>query len=264
MGFFNVYSMRYSFVADHFAYQAVAIAAAGVVCGAASLLPASKPGVKRAGAGAVAAVILLSGVASFRQAHAFENAETLWRHTLAKNPDCFMCHTNYGFWLSGQGRGDEAVGHFEQSLRIRPDNVPTLLNLAKIEEDRGRFDAAAARLRTALALDAADTTVLINLATVETKAGRLDEAVATYREALRLGSPADYLAHNGLGVALARKGDLPAPSLNSRPRSARTRTTLPPVRTSRSSSPPPARGIESRGEPQRGARSIRTISEFSR
>ena len=39
MGFFNVYSMRYSFVADHFAYQAVAVAAAGVVCGVASLLP---------------------------------------------------------------------------------------------------------------------------------------------------------------------------------------------------------------------------------
>lgn len=208
MGFFNVYSMRYSFVADHFAYQAVAIAAAGVVCGAASLLPASKPGVKRVGAGALSAVIVLAGVASSRQAHAFENAETLWRHTLAKNPDCFICHTNYGFWLSGQGRGDEAVGHFDQSLRIRPDNVPTLLNLAKIEEDRGRFDAAAGRLRAALALDAADTTVLINLGTVETKGGHLDEAVATYREALRLGSPADYLAHNGLAVALARKGDL--------------------------------------------------------
>ena len=209
MGFFNVYSMRYSFVADHFAYQAVAIAAAGLVCGVASHLPTSKPGATRAAAGAALAVIVLAGVASFRQAHAFENAETLWRHTLAKNPDCFMCHTNYGFWLSGQGRADEAVGHFEHSLRIRPDNVPTLLNLAKIEEDRGRFDAAAGRLRTALAIDAADTTVLINLATVETKAGRLDDAIARYREVLRIGSPDAHLVHNGLGVALARKGDLP-------------------------------------------------------
>ena len=37
MGFFNVYAMRYSWVADHFAYQAVAIAAACVACGIATL-----------------------------------------------------------------------------------------------------------------------------------------------------------------------------------------------------------------------------------
>ena len=208
MGFFNVYAMRYSYVADHFAYQAVAVAAAGLVCGLASLLASSSAAVRRAAAGAAALVLVLAGVVSSRQARAFESVETLWLDTLAKNPDCFMCHTNYGFWLSRQGRPDEAVGHFEQSLRIRPHNVPTLLNLAKIEEDRGRFDAAAARLRAALAIDAADTTVLINLGTVETKGGRFDEAVTTYREALRIGSPSDYLAHNGLAVALARKGDL--------------------------------------------------------
>ena len=44
--------------------------------------------------------------------------------------------------------------------------------------------------------------MLINLGTVSTKAGWLDEAVTSYEEALRLGSPGDYLAHNGLGVAL--------------------------------------------------------------
>jgi tetratricopeptide (TPR) repeat protein len=209
MGFFNVYAMRYSYVADHFAYQAVAVAAAGIVCGVASLLTASRLAVTRAASAAAVAVIVFFGVTASRQARVFENAETLWRDTLAKNPNCFMCHTNYGFWLSEQGRAGEAVGHFEDSLRIRPDNVPTLLNLAKIEEDRGRFDAAAGRLRAALAIDPADTTVLINLATVETKAGRLDEAVARYREVLKIGSSADYLAHNGLAVALARRGDFP-------------------------------------------------------
>ena len=206
MGFFDVYAMRYSYVADHFAYQAVAVAAAGVVCGFATLVKDVKPAVRKGLGAAAVAVIAVVGAVASRQARAFENAETLWLDTLAKNPDCFMCHTNYGFWLSGQGRVNEAVGHFEESLRIRPENVPTLLNLAKIEEDRGRFDAAAGRLRAARAIAAADTTVLINLATVETKAGRVDEAIASYEEALRIGSPDDYLAHNGLGVAMARKG----------------------------------------------------------
>jgi len=186
----------------------VAVAAAGVVCGFATLVKDVKPAVRKGLGAAAVAVIAVLGAVSSRQARAFESAETLWLDTLAKNPECFMCHTNYGYWLVNVGRADEAVSHFEESLRIRPDNVPTLLNLAKIDEDRGRFEAAAAWLRAALAIDAADTTVHINLGTVETKAGHLDEAVTTYREALRLGSPSDYLAHNGLAVALARKGDL--------------------------------------------------------
>jgi Flp pilus assembly protein TadD len=34
----------------------------------------------------------------------------------------------------------------------------------------------------------------------------VDEAIAAYREALLVGSPGDYLAHNGLGAALMRRG----------------------------------------------------------
>ncbi len=49
MGFFNVYAMRYSWVADHFAYQAVAVAAAVLVCGAASLLAPLPPLMSQAG-----------------------------------------------------------------------------------------------------------------------------------------------------------------------------------------------------------------------
>jgi Flp pilus assembly protein TadD len=41
---------------------------------------------------------------------------------------------------------------------------------------------------------------------VYTKAGRLDDAIAQFEEALRFPSPDGYLIHNGLGVALIRKG----------------------------------------------------------
>ncbi len=206
MGFFNVYAMRYSWVADHFAYQAVAVFAACAVCGASSWVVSWGAAPRRAAAAAAVAGLAVLGTLSFRQSRSFHGEETLWRDTLAKNPACFMCHTNYGNWLVENGREAEAARHFEESLSLRPDNVPTLLNLARIEEQGGRLDAAAGRLRTALRFEPADTTVLINLGTVSTKAGRLDEAVASYMEALRFGSPQDYLAHNGLGVALIRLG----------------------------------------------------------
>jgi Flp pilus assembly protein TadD len=145
-------------------------------------------------------------VLTFRHAQEFRSADTLWRNTLAKNPGCFMCHTNYGFLLYREGRVADAIDHFQASLRLEPNNVPALLNLAKIDEDRGRLDEAASELRSAAALDPANPTVLVNLGTVYTKAGRYDDAIGAYRDALRHPSPADYLAHNGLGVALIRQG----------------------------------------------------------
>jgi len=206
MGFFNVYAMRYSYVADHFAYQAVAVFAAVVVCGIAALLVGRPPTLRKtAGALGILALVVL-GVLTFRQSRVYRDQDTLWKDTLAKNPGCFMCHTNYGYSLYARGRVAEAIEHFEQSLRLKPDNVPTLLNLARVEEERGRLDEAIARLRAALDIDPTDTTVLLNLGVVYTKAGRLDDAIAQFEEALRFPSPDGYLIHNGLGVALIRKG----------------------------------------------------------
>jgi tetratricopeptide (TPR) repeat protein len=206
MGFFNVYAMRYSYVADHFAYQAVVVAAAAVICGAASLLVGRGVAVRRAATAAGAIVLVLLGTLTFRQNRVYRNEDTLWKDTLAANPDCFMCHTNYGFSLYARGRVAQAIAHFEASLRLKRDNIPALLNLAKVEEDRGRFGEAIARLRAARAIDPTDTTVLVNLGTDYTKVGQYDEAIAQYQEALRHPSPDDYLAYNGLGVALISKG----------------------------------------------------------
>ncbi len=205
MGFFNVYAMRYSYVADHFAYQAAAVAAACAAGGVATLV-GRNAALRRAAVAAGVAVLAVLGVLTFRHAQEFRTADALWRSTLARNPDCFMCHTNYGFLLYREGRVADAIDHFKTSLRLEPDNVPAFLNLAKVEEDRGRLDEAASDLRSALALEPGNPTVLVNLGTVYTKAGRYDDAIAAYRDALRHPSPDDYLAHNGLGVALIRQG----------------------------------------------------------
>jgi Tfp pilus assembly protein PilF len=205
MGFFNIYAMRYSYVADHFAYQAVAIFAACVACPIASLLTNVRPVFRQIAATAGVVGLALLGVLTHQQSRAYHSEDTLWQDTLARNPSCFMCHTNYGFSLAASGRVDEAVGHFEESLRLKPD-VTTLLNLARVEEQRGRIDAAADRLRAALKLDPNHPVVLVNLATMNTKAGRFDEAISLYQEALRHPLPDAHLALNGLGAALANQG----------------------------------------------------------
>ncbi|MEO8054929.1 MAG: tetratricopeptide repeat protein, partial [Acidobacteriota bacterium] len=206
MGFFNVYAMRYSWVADHFAYQAVAVAAASLACGAVALLQKAPVVARRAAAAVAAGILVLLGVLTSRQARIYDGEETLWKDTLSKNSSCFSCETNYGFWLVNAGRTSEAVLHFEASLRLKPDNVPALLNLGRAAEQRGSLGEAASRLRSAYAIDPSDPAVLVNLATVEVKLGRAGEAIPLYEEALRLGTADAHLAHNGLGVAFMRQG----------------------------------------------------------
>jgi tetratricopeptide (TPR) repeat protein len=206
LGFFNVYAMRYSWVADHFAYQAVAVLAVVVASGIAAALASRAPALRRAGMSGGVVVLLCLAVLSARHARTFHDEDTLWRATLAANPDCFMCHANYGYSLYLRGQVADAVEHFEESLRQKPDNIPALLNLARVEEDAGRLEEAIHHLQAALAVDPDDAGVLVNLGTVLTKSGSYDEAIARYQEALRHPSPNDYLAHNGLGVALIRQG----------------------------------------------------------
>jgi len=206
MGFFNVYAMRYSWVADHFAYQALAVFAACTVCAAASWIAPLGIAPRRIAAALGLAVLAVLASRTHAQSRSYRNEETLWRDTLERSPSCFMCETNYGNWLMEKGREVEAVPHFEKSLSLKPDNVPALLNLARIEEQGGRLDAATDHLRAALRIAPQDTTVLINLATVSTKSGRIDEAIASYEEALRLGASESPIAHNGLGAALMQRG----------------------------------------------------------
>jgi len=206
MGFFNVYAMRYSWVADHFAYQALAVFAACTVCAAASWIAPLGIAPRRIAAALGLAVLAVLASRTHAQSRSYRNEETLWRDTLERSPSCFMCETNYGNWLMEKGREAEAVPHFEKSLSLKPDNVPALLNLARIEEQGGRLDAATDHLRAALRIAPQDTTVLINLATVSTKSGRIDEAIASYEEALRLGASESPIAHNGLGAALMQRG----------------------------------------------------------
>ena len=206
MGFFNVYAMRYSWVADHFAYQAVAVGASALVCGLASVLASRATNVRRAGAALGVAAVALLGTASALQARVYRDPETLWTETLARNPGCFLCQTNYGNLLLEEGRVDEAVAHLEASLAIKPDAIPTLLDLARVDEERGDLEKAAERVREALKVDPADGEMHVHLATLYTKAGRLPEAYAEYEEALRHPGPGDYLAHNGLGAVLMQLG----------------------------------------------------------
>jgi len=191
LSFVDVYPMRYSFVADHFQY----LAGIGlIVLGAAVLnrVPRVIP----------AMLVVLLGALTWQQAGIYRNPETLWRDTLAKNPDCWMAHNNLGLLLSDQGRIEEAMQHYHQSLQINPNNDEALYNLGVALAGEGRFDEAIENYRKAIQIDPNFGDALNNLGVALADEGRFDEAIKNYHRALQI-SPDFPRALNNLAWLLA-------------------------------------------------------------
>src|SRR5213595_859160 len=117
LGFIMLFTFRYTFVADHYQYLAsigpIALASAGV----ASLAGAFK-GSRQLILGPALCVIVTLAVLTWRQSAMYGDIETLWRTTLAKNPECWMAHTNLGLVLLQKGEIDDGIAHYRSALQM--------------------------------------------------------------------------------------------------------------------------------------------------
>ena len=120
LGFFNVYPMRHSYVADHFQYLAgaglIALCVAGV---STSCRPLSAKG-RRVTFAACGVLLLTLGTLTWQQARIYRDRETLWRDTIEKNPNCAMAWHNLGGLLNQQHRLDEALAVLQPAAERFP------------------------------------------------------------------------------------------------------------------------------------------------
>lgn len=211
LGFVNVYPFIYSFVADHFQY----LASIGLIVGVAALVTRA---VQRASAApeAVMACALVIGVPltglTYLQSKQYADAETLYRATLAKNPDAWMAHINLGWVYLKEQRLELAITETREALRLKPDLPQAQNNLGTSLLGLNRFDEAIVAYREALRLKPTDQEVKFNLGLALQRAGdaqqdrgQLSEAVATYLESLQA-NPTNAETHHNLGSAYARLG----------------------------------------------------------
>jgi protein O-mannosyl-transferase len=205
LGFFNVYFFRFSFVGDHFQYLAglgpIALAAAGIIT-VLDLFKKGKPFLEPAFCGTL---LLVLGLLTWRQCEMYTNMETLWRKTLAMNPDCWMAQGNLGICFYIEGRNKEAAERFHQAIQINPNYFEAINNLGLVLADQRRFDEAIENYRRAIRINPDYYIALNNLGLALAAQGRFDEAIKNYRAALQI-SPDYYPALNGLGMALTARG----------------------------------------------------------
>jgi tetratricopeptide (TPR) repeat protein len=169
LGFFNLYPMRFSYVADHFQYHA-SIGLLALL--AAIVFRLIRNDRARVAVGSAVVVILMG--TSFARAKAFHDAETLWSDTINKSPGAWMPYANLGQLLAERGEYPDAAGALAKSLELNPDQAEAHLILGDL---------------------------LL-------KVGDDGRALTEYREAATR-RPRNFRAHESIGKVLLARGDLP-------------------------------------------------------
>ncbi len=206
VGFFNIYFFRFSFVSDHFQYLAamgpLALVASGIA--SAGRGPFGRSGLQlesMVGAG----LLFGLGTMTWRQARNYADAETLYRMSIARNPDCWPAFSNLGAVALQKRRVDEAIGYYQKALAIKPDAAEAQYSLGNAFFIKHEFAQAVPAYQAALRARPNNARAHSNLAICLASTGNTDEAIAQFREAIR-SDPTYAEAHYNLGYALLQLG----------------------------------------------------------
>ncbi|MCK5944403.1 MAG: tetratricopeptide repeat protein, partial [Planctomycetes bacterium] len=169
-GLVDYYYLRYAFTADHFQYLPSLGPIALLCCGGAALLRGARAGVVVA-----AAIVVGLAVMTWQRAAIYQDVETLWRATIASEPDAWLAHANLGNLLDERDGPGAGLAHHRRAVEIYPDAF----------ESNNALGNHAAR------------------------AGRFDEAQRHFDRAL-VARPDDPLTYNNLGAMCGMRGDYAA------------------------------------------------------
>ncbi|MBL9206508.1 MAG: tetratricopeptide repeat protein [Opitutaceae bacterium] len=180
LGLFTVYPFRYSYVADHFQYLAsppmMALAGAALV---------RLPGLVRP----VTSFLLVTGLAvlTWQQAGAYRDTQTLYRHTLARNPACWMAYNNLGReLLQNPETKQEAIACFQSAIALFPDYWEARNNLGLALAQSASPETGLPHLQAAIALKPISAESHNNLGIALARSGRAAEALVAFRRAAEL------------------------------------------------------------------------------
>lgn len=206
LGFFDVYPMRYSFVADHFQYLAsigVLVLVAVAITNIGSRLAAG--GWRPASQGLSAVVLMCLALGSWKQCGIYRGLEVLWIDTFNKNPASWMAFNNLGQLYLHENRLEAAIPLFERAIFHNPKDLSASNNLGVTLGKLGRDEEARECYRKAIETDPLDPQAYHNLGVSMAKKGQLEEAIGYYRKALDI-NPKLGATHINLGTTLAQMG----------------------------------------------------------
>jgi tetratricopeptide (TPR) repeat protein len=200
MGFFNMYFLVFSRVADHWQYLAMLVSIPFAVC---ILVYFFQKWKFPAQAGIALSVVLLGllGVSTYLRAAVYTNEETLWTDSVQKNPNAWMAYNNLGNALGNRQDSDGSMLAYRRAIAIKDDFSDARSNLGnalvaryeelkfknKVEAEKN-LDEAIEHFLKAVTVQPQMANFHFNYGIALVAKGRLDEGINQYEEALKIRS----------------------------------------------------------------------------
>jgi tetratricopeptide (TPR) repeat protein len=160
---------------------------------------------------AFAAVLLILSIATFQQVGHWHDSETLWNYTISVTGRNFMAEDNLAQELARQGRIQEAMVHFENTLNEYNWGPSDLITFGVYEQNHGYASDSIKQYERALR-NAADRNIraiaLSNIGSAYLDMKDLDHARQSFDKALQ-SDPNNVPALIGSGLIAQKSGNLP-------------------------------------------------------
>jgi tetratricopeptide (TPR) repeat protein len=164
----------------------------------------------------IAGVVTIAALSwrTWIQTSYWKSSDSIWAQAVAATSNNVLAHGNLAFALLKQGRFDDAIPQFEQTLKLsggldtkpRDALVANLhYGLANALLQNGAWDEATFQYSKVMEWDPGYRHVELNLGTSLLRAGRTDEAIAVWQKALAAHRD-EVEVHAHLGYALLVKG----------------------------------------------------------
>ena len=133
LGFLNVYTFIYSFVADHYQYLASLGIITLVAAGIAMLLKRLRHWRRPAGYAIFMLLLATLATLTWQQSRMYTDVEKLYSTTIDLNPTCWMAYNNRGLGVYfGSGQFQRAIEDFNESIRLKPDYAQPYFNRGRV------------------------------------------------------------------------------------------------------------------------------------
>ena len=162
----------------------------------------------------LAALILIICLLTARiQVRYWQDGSSLFNHTLKVTSDNWFAHIALGRDLRRREKFDEALQQFLETKRLKPNYIPTYINIGITYAKQNKITEAISYMTQAEQMNPNQTEVQESLGILYLQQGELSKAHRHLNKALEI-EPENATAHKYLGNLMATKGDLDAAIVN--------------------------------------------------
>ena len=158
-------------------------------------------------AGVTVGLLTLGGLAAatHQQLRHWRDSEALFAHVVAVTDNNAVAHYNLGSALAVKGQVAEAMGHFQEALRINPRHQEAHSDLGLALVLAGKIEEGITHYEQAIAINPKRDKPYFNLARALTLLGHKAEAIVNYEKVLEL-NPHHAEARMALAIHLGELG----------------------------------------------------------